>query len=49
MKCSYSIDLVRDKRLELLWVSPLDPKSSASTNFANPAYVYENSFYKYFL
>ena len=31
--------MVQDKRLELLWLSPLDPKSSASTNFANPANI----------
>ena len=31
------IFLVRVKRLELLWVSPLEPKSSASTSFAIPA------------
>ncbi len=29
--------MVRVKRLELLWVAPLEPKSSASTNFAIPA------------
>ena len=29
--------MVRVRRLELLWVAPLEPKSSASTNFAIPA------------
>ena len=29
--------VVRVRRLELLWVAPLEPKSSASTNFAIPA------------
>ena len=34
--------LVRVRRLELLWVAPLEPKSSASTNFAIPAFFYIN-------
>ena len=28
-----------ERRLELLWVTPLAPKASASTNFATPACI----------
>lgn len=37
--------MVRVKGLEPPWITPLDPKSSASTNFATPAYLY---YYKLF-
>ena len=40
--------LVRVKRLELLWVAPLEPKSSASTSFAIPAKRTANQLYKRF-
>ena len=32
-----TVKLVRGERLELSWVAPLEPKSSASTNFATLA------------
>ena len=35
--------LVRVKRLELVWVAPLEPKSSASTSFAIPAKLLDSS------
>ena len=31
--------MVRVKGLEPPWITPLDPKSSASTNSAIPAYI----------
>lgn len=34
---------MRVRRLELLWITPLEPKSSASTNFAIPAKPKRNS------
>lgn len=32
------LKLVQAKGLEPPWITPLDPKSSASTNFATPAH-----------
>ena len=36
-KIRAKIKLVRVKGLEPPWINPLDPKSSASANFATPA------------
>ena len=36
------VQIVRVEGLEPPWVTPLDPKSSTSTNFATPASVFDN-------
>ena len=37
------------RRVELLWVAPLEPKSSASTNFAIPAFVQIYQFFHFMI
>ena len=44
-KVKKNLGLVQGRRLELLWIAPLVPKTSAYTNSANPASICNSCFY----